>query len=57
MVRVEDGGGGVSCFGGSPEKPPAEAEEKVPLEEAQALATVAALSAGAHDDFRTVLAD
>ncbi len=27
-------GGGVSCFGGRPEKPPAEAEEKVPLEEA-----------------------
>ena len=37
MTRLEGGGsdgGGVSCFGGRPEKPPAEAEEKVPLEEA-----------------------
>ncbi len=34
LSRFEDGGGGVSCFGGSLEKPPAEAEEKVPLEEA-----------------------
>ena len=34
LTRFEDGGGDVSCFGGRPEKPPAEAEEKVPLEEA-----------------------
>ena len=35
MTRLEEGSdSGVSCFGGRPEKPPAEAEEKVPLEEA-----------------------
>ena len=34
MSRFEDGGGGVSCFGGRPEKPSTPEAEKVPLEEA-----------------------
>ena len=34
MTRLEDGGGGVSCFGGRPEKPSTPEAEKVPLEEA-----------------------